>query len=346
MGRSSVARRDQAIRTRSAAVSRRSRGATVGGMTSQEQPRGRDAGPGGAPTPGPLASAGYVDVPARAVEGAGRRWWDANAGEYLDEHGAFLGDDDFVWCPEGLREADARLLGDVAGRRVLEVGAGAAQCSRWLAAHGALAVATDVSGGMLRAAARLDRAGRDTGGGAGHGARAASGAGRPADAGPVAGARRPVPLVQADARALPFPDASFDAVFTAYGAIPFVPDAARVHAEAARVLRPGGRWVCSVTHPVRWAFPDDPGPRGLTADRSYFDRRPYVEQDEQGRVLYAEYHRTVGDHVADVVAAGLVLDALVEPAWPEGHDRTWGGWSPLRGAHLPGTLILVAHRPA
>ena len=31
-------------------------------------------------------------------------------------------------------------------------------------------------------------------------------------------------------------------------------------AEAARVLRPGGRWVFSVTHPIRWAFPDDPGP--------------------------------------------------------------------------------------
>jgi ubiquinone/menaquinone biosynthesis C-methylase UbiE len=152
--------------------------------------------------------------------------------------------------------------------------------------------------------------------------------------------------VQADARALPFPDASFDVVFTAYGAIPFVPDAGRVHAEAARVLRPGGRWVCSVTHPVRWAFPDDPGERGLTADRSYFDRRPYVERDERGRVLYAEYHRTVGDHVADLVGAGLVLDRIVEPTWPEDNDRTWGGWSPLRGRHLPGTAIFVAHRPA
>lgn len=273
-----------------------------------------------------LAAAGYLDVPAAATDGAGRRWWDANAAEYLDEHGAFLGDDDFLWCPEGLRESDAHLLGDVAGRRVLEVGSGAAQCSRWLAAQGALAVATDVSAGMLDAAAAVDR--------------------RAPDGGPVAGRRAPVPLVQADARALPFPDASFDLAFTAYGAIPFVPDARRVHAEAARVLRPGGRWVCSVTHPVRWAFPDDPGERGLTADRSYFDRRPYVETDEHGRVLYAEYHRTLGDHVADVVGAGLVLDAVVEPAWPDDHDRTWGGWSPLRGRHIPGTAIFVAHRPA
>ncbi|MEU5673151.1 hypothetical protein ABZ749_22865, partial [Micromonospora sp. NPDC047753] len=52
---------------------------------------------------------------------ANRGWWDTDADDYQAEHGAFLGDVDFVWCPEGLREADARLLGDVSGRRVLEV---------------------------------------------------------------------------------------------------------------------------------------------------------------------------------------------------------------------------------
>ncbi|WP_136519865.1 class I SAM-dependent methyltransferase [Cellulomonas telluris] len=265
-----------------------------------------------------LAEAGFLEVPDEEGGRAARRWWDANADEYLAEHGDFLGDVDLLWCPEGLRESQARLLGDVAGAHVLEVGAGAAQGTRWLASvAGARAVATDVSHGMLAAGAADERA---------HGVR--------------------VPLVQADARALPFADATFDAAFTAFGALPFVPDAHRVHAEVARVLRPGGRWVFSVTHPVRWAFPDDPGPGGLTATRSYFDRRPYVEQAADGRVLYAEYHRTLGDHVADVVGAGFVLDRLVEPQWPEGHDRVWGGWGPLRGALLPGTAILVAHLPA
>ena len=59
---------------------------------------------------------------------ASRAWWDADADDYLTEHGADIGDVDFVWCPEGLREADAHLLGDpdLAGRRVLEVGCGSA----------------------------------------------------------------------------------------------------------------------------------------------------------------------------------------------------------------------------
>lgn len=266
-----------------------------------------------------IMRAGYQQVSPDAGGRASRGWWDDNAEEYLAEHGDFLGPADFCWCPEGFREGDAHLLGpadSLRGAQILEIGSGAAQCGRWLAAHGAQVVSTDVSIGMLRASRRIDAA---------------------------QGTR--VPVLQVDARHLPFADKSFDTVFTAYGAIPFVPDAAAVHAEVARVLRPGGRWVFSVTHPIRWAFPDDPSDRGLTATRSYFDRRPYAERDADGAVTYAEYHRTVGDHVREVVAAGLELVDMVEPEWPEGHDQTWGGWSPVRGRLIPGTAIFSTRRP-
>ena len=259
--------------------------------------------------------AGFGPVPDDDAARATRSWWDENAAEYTAEHGDFLGAADFCWGPEGLREADAHLLGPVRGRRVLEIGAGAAQCSRWLARQGAQVVATDVSGTMLAEARRL---GRDTG--------------------------TAVPLLQADARALPFAAASFDVVVTAYGALPFVPDPWRVHREVARVLRPGGTWAFSTSHPIRWAFLDDPGQAGLEAVRSYFDRDPYVEIDADDRVESVEYHRTLGDHVSDVVGAGLRIERLVEPEWPPGHEGVWGGWSPLRGVLLPGTLILVCRR--
>ncbi|HZU92887.1 MAG TPA: SAM-dependent methyltransferase, partial [Microbacterium sp.] len=56
---------------------------------------------------------------------ANRGWWDRNADEYQVEHGTFLGDDRFVWGPEGLDEVEAELLGPaekLAGLAVLEIG--------------------------------------------------------------------------------------------------------------------------------------------------------------------------------------------------------------------------------
>jgi SAM-dependent methyltransferase len=236
---------------------------------------------------------------------ASRRWWDADAERYHAEHGDFLGDADLVWCPEGLREADAHLLGEVAGRDVLEVGCGSAMCSRWLLAAGACPVAFDLSAGMLA----------------------------------HAGASNGVPLVQADAQAIPVRDATFDIAFSAFGAVPFVADSAAVMAEVARVLRPGGRWVFATTHPTRWAFPDSPDADGLTATMSYFDRRPYVEFDGDGSPSYVEHHRTFGDRVREIAAAGFRLLDVIEPEWPPELERSWGAWSPLRGALLPGTAI-------
>ena len=101
-----------------------------------------------------------------------------------------------------------------------------------------------------------------------------------------------------------------------------------------------------MTHPIRWCFPDDPGPGGLVAQTSYFDRRPYVEVDEDGTPTYVEHHRTLGDRVREIVAAGLVVDDLIEPEWPADHDRSWGQWSPLRGELIPGTAIFCTHKPS
>jgi SAM-dependent methyltransferase len=248
---------------------------------------------------------------------ASRNWWDSDADSYQTEHGEFLGEVDFRWCPEGLREADAQLLGPVAGRRVLEVGCGAAAAARWLVTQGAQVVALDLSAGMLRHAVR----------------QAASSGVRPT-------------LLHADALRLPLRDATFDIACTAFGAVPFVDDSALVMGEVYRVLRPGGCWVFATTHPMRWIFADDPGEGGLVAIHSYFDRRPYVEQDAAGVPTYVEHHRTVGDRVRELVAAGFVLRDLVEPEWPEGHEQSWGQWSPLRGGIFPGTAIYVADKPA
>ena len=40
-----------------------------------------------------------------------------------------------------------------------------------------------------------------------------------------------------------------------------------------------------------------------------------------------------------------VLEQLRELPWKEANNQTWGGWSPLRGNLVPGTLVLTGRKP-
>jgi len=206
------------------------------------------------------------------------------------------------WGPEGVTEAELGLMGALSGKTVLEVGSGAGQCSQWLRSQGAEPITSDISFEMLKA-------------------------GDPS-----------LLKVQADGYLLPFADQSFDITFSSYGALPFLPNAPDVLREWARVTRE--RVIFSVTHPLRWALLDDP--EDLTISRSYFDRSTYIERSEKNAVTYTEHHRTIGDWVSAIVGAGLSLEKIVEPEWPESNTETWGAWSPKRGMLIPGTAIFVA----
>ncbi|CAM5363163.1 SAM-dependent methyltransferase [Streptomyces narbonensis] len=238
---------------------------------------------------------------------ASRGWWDRNADEYQSEHGAFLGDDRFVWGPEGLDEAEAELLGPAAalkGRDVLEIGAGAAQCSRWLAAHGARPVALDLSHRQLQHALRI-------GGG--------------------------VPLVEADAGALPFRDGSFDLVCSAYGAVPFVADPVRVFREVRRVLRPGGRWglLGDCTRSAGRSRTSR-GRRGCRWRPRTSTARPMSSRTSRaGPCTWSTTGRSgTGCGTWWPAASGFV--DLVEPEWPAWNSQEWGGVVPAPGEPDPG----------
>ncbi len=207
---------------------------------------------------------------------------------------------------------EAELLGppeDLKGKDILEIGAGAAQRSRRPAAQGARPVALDLSHRQLQHALRI-------GGG--------------------------VPLVEADAGALPFARYASILACSAYGALPFVADPVRVLKEVHRVLRPGGRFVFSVTHPIRWAFPDEPGPEGLSVSSSYFDRTPYVEQEMRRATRCTS--STTGRSATGYGTwwPGFRLLDLVEPQWPAWNTQEWAACSPLRGNPIPGTAIFGA----
>lgn len=241
-----------------------------------------------------------------AASAANQLWWDADAASYHRAHPEYLAS--FYWCPEMLHESAAGLLGDTSGAVIVEVGCGSAPCTRWLQDRARLAIGLDISAEML--------------------------------------AHCPdptVPRLQADALALPLASGCADTVFSAFGAFPFLPDLNPAFAEVARVLRPGGRCVFSVAHPMRWVFADDP--TTLQVAHSYFEHA-YEEYDDAGTLTYAEYHHSFGDYIRALRGNGMTLIDVLEPTWPAQLSTTWGQWSPQRGAVIPGTAIFIAQKSA
>ena len=115
-----------------------------------------------------------------------------------------------------VRDEYLSLLGVAPGERVLDVGCGSGAVTRTLArriAPDGRAVGMDTSAALLEVAREL----------AGD-----------------AGLDAMIEFKEGDCRALPFPDASFDAVVAAT-TLSHVPDAQRALAEMVRVTRPGGR---------------------------------------------------------------------------------------------------------
>jgi SAM-dependent methyltransferase len=152
-----------------------------------------------------------------------RAFWDADAESYQAAHGEHLAEAPMAWGAFRVPESELRVLGEVAGLDVLELGCGAAQWSIALDPLGARMVGLDLSGAQL-----------------GHARRAA----------PF------LPLVQASGEQLPFSDASFDIVFCDHGALSFCDPHVSVP-EVARLLRAGGLLAFCCTHPMLYLTWDD-----------------------------------------------------------------------------------------
>lgn len=216
-------------------------------------------------------------------------------------------------------EAELGLLGDVAGRRILELGCGGGQCSIAFARQGALAAAIDLSDEQIAFARRLA---------AQHGVT--------------------VSFEQGDAADLSrYVAASFDIVFSAY-ALQYVAAIEQCLAGAARVLAPGGRLVFSLDHPVRALFWDvNADEDSLLAVRSYWRRGPMEWQWSGGQAWMRSFHRTVGDWVDLLHDAGFQVQRILEPE-PQLDDAEAISWSESYDLEMvrliPQTVVFVARR--
>jgi SAM-dependent methyltransferase len=127
--------------------------------------------------------------------------------------------------------------------------------------------------------------------------------------------------VRADARKLPFGDATVDLVI-AYNSLMDIEDMPTAVREVARVLGPDGRFCFSVTHP----FADAGGFEGPSAEAPFVIRGSYLaEQDFEQTVersglsmTFSGWAYPLQSYFVALEAAGFLVERLREPGAPEG----------------------------
>jgi SAM-dependent methyltransferase len=219
-----------------------------------------------------------------------RAAWDATSDEYQQRHREFIGRAEPRWGMWQLPESELQILGDVAGKDVLEYGCGAAQWSILLARAGARPVGLDNSGRQLEHARRLmEEAGVE------------------------------FPLVHASAGEAPLEDASFDVVFCDHGAMTFADPYATVP-EVARLLRPGGLFAFSHSTPLALlCFDEQVDTMASELRRDLFELHRIAWLDDEP----VEFNLPIGEWIALFRHSGFAIEDLIEVQPPEGAVSTY-----------------------
>ena len=224
-----------------------------------------------------------------------RAAWDRISDDYQAAHVEQLGVDEVVWGTWSIPERELGVLGDVAGKDLLELGCGAARFSIKLARLGARCVGVDVSPQQL---AHARRAQRETG--------------------------VEFPLVEANAEDVSLPDASFDVVFCDHGGMTWA-DPYRTVPEIARLLRPGGLLVFNMASPLVTICTDESSD-GPTKElrRDYFGMHAVADQPWEA----IEFQLPYGEWIRLLTANGFDVEALIELRPPPDATTTFD-WIPL-----------------
>jgi ubiquinone/menaquinone biosynthesis C-methylase UbiE len=215
-----------------------------------------------------------------------RRSWDAISARY--QSGTRIAADDVHYGPLAPGERELGLLGDVRGKRILEIGCGGGQNAIALARWGARCTGLDPSAEQLAHARRLALE---------HGVEVEFVTGAAQDLGR-------------------FSDGSYDIALSSY-TFDYVGDLGRAYGEAWRVLKRGGLFVFCLSHPwfqaVGWHLAGDPEAPEIGDYASW----PTTEEwdwifEEGSPVRFRGHLRTVEGILNDLIESGFVVDRMVE----------------------------------
>jgi SAM-dependent methyltransferase len=206
-------------------------------------------------------------------------WTKANV-EYTDARAEQAwADEEITWGMCGVPESELGVLGDLAGKDVIELGCGTAYFGAGLARRGARVTGVDITPAQLETARRCEEQ---------------FGLG--------------LQFIEANAEEVPLPDATFDLAISEYGASIWC-DPYRWIPEAARLLRPGGELVFLRNSTILMlCAPEEEGPAEERLLRPQRGLHRMEWPDDEG----VEFHLGHGDWIRILRDSGFEIDGLWE----------------------------------
>lgn len=240
-----------------------------------------------------------------------KKWWEGNTEYYQKVSKIPI---DIHYGPGSPNEKHFKLLGNLKGKKVLEIGCGGAQCGIAMAKQGAKVIGIDISEEQLKFAKKLSEKNKVN-----------------------------IKFYQGDIRSLKqIKSKTQDIVFSAY-ALLYVDNLDKCFKEVYRVLKKKGIFVFSLDHP----FDNVIDKKTMKVRRSYFKTGKYSEKYTHG--TWIGYNRMLSDLFDALIKAGFQVKRIIEPDSRKKHkgDPWYNLWDYKKKAMnlLPPTIIFKAIKP-
>ena len=204
-----------------------------------------------------------------------KKWWEDNSMDYQNDHKIKI---DISYGRGSPNEKVLKLIGNVKGKRVLELGCGGAQAGIAFAKKGAKVTGVDISEKQIKFAKHLAQKNNTN-----------------------------IDFYQGDISELKMiKSSSQDIVFSAW-AFEYIGDLRKCFKEANRVLKKQGIFIFSLDHPFWGVINKD----NLKVKRSYFDSGEYKEPYRKG--IFFAYHHTMSEIINPLIESGFILEKMIEP---------------------------------
>ncbi len=239
-----------------------------------------------------------------------KKFWDDNSRQYQKDSNIQIG---IHYGPGSPYEDSLKLIGNVRGKKVLELGCGGAQCSIEFAKKGASVTAVDLSDAQLKFAKKL--AGKH---------------------------KVNIDFHQGSFQSVPFVKSkSQDIVFSAF-AFQYSPDLNKCFKKVNRVLKKKGLFVFSLDHPM-YRIADY---KTLRLVQSYFKTGKKIEK--WGNEDFVIYDHTFSELYNPLAKSGFFVEQIIEPDSRKKYknDPWYGLWmyKPKLLKMMPPTIIFKCRK--